>query len=203
VPQRLVDELDRDYSPGRTWQSLTAGIAPLLRLGDLLDVGSGDGAAASVLAPFCRSLTCIDTNERLIAAARERLLRQGQQNVRTQVADVHALPFRDGSFDSVIMFHTLTYAEHPGRAVVECARVLRPGGRFVLLCLDEHRQSEVTARYGERHPGFSPRTVRGLLTRAGLDVTSAEVVSREIKKPHLQVVRAIADKPGPRTRKPS
>ncbi|HTB59607.1 MAG TPA: metalloregulator ArsR/SmtB family transcription factor [Polyangia bacterium] len=203
VPQRLVDELDRDYSPGRTWQSLTAGIAPLLRLGDVLDVGSGDGAAASVLAPYCRSLTCIDTNERLIAAARERLLRQGQENVLTQVADVHALPFGDGSFDSVIMFHTLTYAEHPGRAVVECARVLRPGGRFVLLCLDEHRQSEVTARYGERHPGFSPRTVRGLLTRAGLEVTSAEVVSREIKKPHLQVVRAIADKPGTRTRKPS
>jgi SAM-dependent methyltransferase len=203
VPQRLVDELDRDYSPGRTWQSLTAGIAPLLRLGDVLDVGSGDGAAASVLAPYCRSLTCIDTNERLIAAARERLVRQGQENVHTQVADVHALPFPDGSFDSVIMFHTLTYAEHPGRAVVECARVLRPGGRFVLLCLDEHRQSEVTARYGERHPGFSPRTVRGLLTRAGLDVTSSEVVSREIKKPHLQVVRAIADKSSTRTRKPS
>jgi SAM-dependent methyltransferase len=203
VPQRLVDELDRDYSPGRTWQSLTAGIAPLLQLGDVLDVGSGDGAAASVLAPYCRSLTCIDTNERLITAARERLGRLGQENVRTQVADVHALPFPDGAFDSVIMFHTLTYAEHPGRAVSECARVLRSGGRFVLLCLDEHRQSEVTARYGERHPGFSPRTVRGLLTKAGLDVSSAEVVSREIKKPHLQVVRAIADKPSPRTRKPS
>ncbi len=73
---------------------------------------------------------------------------------------MHALPFRDASFDSAIMFHTLTYAEHPARALAECARVLRPGGRFVLLCLDEHRQSEVTARYGERHPGFSPRTVR-------------------------------------------
>jgi SAM-dependent methyltransferase/DNA-binding transcriptional ArsR family regulator len=205
VPQRLVDELDRDYSPGRTWQSLTAGIAPLLQLGDVLDVGSGDGAAASVLVPFCRSLTCIDTNERLIASARERLGRLGHDNVRTQVADVHALPFRDDSFDSVIMFHTLTYAEHPARAVAECARVLRPAGRFVLLCLDEHRQSEVTARYGERHHGFSPRTVRGLLTRAGLEVVSAEVVSREIKKPHLQVVRAIADNPSTRTstRKPS
>ncbi len=65
----------------------------------------------------------------------------------------------------------------------------------MLLCLDEHRQSEVTARYGERHPGFSPRTVRGLLSRAGLDVVSAEVVCRELKKPHLQVVLAIADKP--------
>lgn len=195
VPEHLVDELDRDYSPGRTWRSLTVGISALLRLGDVLDVGSGDGAAAAVIAPHCRSLTCIDTNARLIEAASERLCRQG--NVRAQVADAHALPFAEASFDSVLMFHTLTYAEEPARVLAECARVLRPGGRLVLLCLDEHRQAEVTARYGERHPGFSPRAVRALLTGAGLSVASSEVASRELKKPHLQVVLAVADKPHP------
>jgi SAM-dependent methyltransferase len=199
VPEHLVDELDRDYSPGRTWRSLTVGIAALLRLGDVLDVGSGDGAAASALAPYCRSLTCIDTNARLIEAARERLRRH--DNVRAQVADAHALPFTDASFDAVLMFHTLTYAAEPARVLKECARVLRPGGRLALLCLDEHRQSEVTARYGERHPGFSPRAMRSLLSRAGLGVVSAEVASRELKKPHLQVVLAIADKPSSRTTK--
>lgn len=190
----LIDELDRDYSPGRTWRSLAMGVASLLRLGDVLDVGSGDGAAAAVLAPHCRSLTCVDTNARLIEAAAERLRRHG--NVRAQVADAHDLPFEDASFDDVLIFHTLTYAEEPARVLKECARVLRPGGRLVLLCLDEHRQAEVTARYGERHPGFSPRAVRGLLARAGLTVASAEVASRELKKPHLQVVLAVADKPG-------
>ncbi|HEX4405253.1 MAG TPA: metalloregulator ArsR/SmtB family transcription factor [Polyangia bacterium] len=196
TPGHLVDELDRDYSPGRTWRSLTVGLAALLRLGDVLDVGSGDGAAAAAVAPHCRSLTCVDTNARAIEAARERLREHG--NVRTQVADAHALPFDDASFDAVLMFHTLTYAEHPARVLKECARVLRPGGRVVVLCLDEHRQSEVTARYGERHPGFSPSSVRGLLSRAGLTVASAEVASRELKKPHLQVVLAIADKPQPK-----
>jgi SAM-dependent methyltransferase len=191
VPEHAVD-LERDYSPGRTWQSLSVGIAAFLRLGDVLDVGSGDGAAAAALAPYCRSLTCIDVSDRLIAAARERL--GHRTNVRAQVADAHALPFEDESFDSVLVFHTLTYAEHPARVLKECARVLRPGGRAVVLCLDEHRQSDVTARYGERHPGFSPRAVRGLLTRAGLTVVSAEVAARELKKPHLQVVLAIADK---------
>jgi SAM-dependent methyltransferase len=193
VPEH-VDDLERDYSPGRTWQSLTVGIAALLRLGDVLDVGSGDGAAAAALAPYCRSLTCIDTNQRLIAAARERLA--PHRNVRAQVADAHALPFGDGTFDAILVFHTLTYAAQPARVLKECARVLRPGGRLVVLCLDEHRQSEVTARYGERHPGFSPRAVRGLLTRAGLAVASAEVAARELRKPRLQVVLAIADKPG-------
>src|SRR5579871_341116 len=191
--EALTDDLGRDYSPGRTWQSLVAGTAALLRLGDVLDVGSGDGAAAAAIAPYCRSLTCVDTNARLIEAARARL--HGQGNVNAQVADAHQLPFGDASFDDVLVFHTLTYAERPARVLAECARVLRPGGRMVVLCLDEHRQSEVTARYGERHPGFSPRALRGMLSRAGLGVVSAKVAARETKKPHLQVVLGIADKP--------
>ena len=192
-PESIADDMERYYSPGRTWQSLAAGIAALLRLGDVLDVGSGEGAAAASLAPYCRSLTCVDINPRLIAVARERLARHA--HVRVHLADVHALPFADGSFDSVLVFHTLTYAERPARALQECTRVLRPGGRMVLLCLDRHAQLEVTARYGERHPGFSPRALRGLLSRPGLEVVTSEVVCREARKPHLQVVMAIADKP--------
>jgi ArsR family transcriptional regulator len=186
------DEIERYYSPGRTWQSLSVGLAALLELGDVLDVGSGDGAAASALAPYCRTLTCVDTSARMIEAARERLLKL--KHVTARVADVHDLPFPAASFDAVLMFHTLTYAERPAQALAECARVLRPGGRLVLLCLDEHRQPEVTAPYGERHPGFSPANVKDLLSRTGLSVRTAEIACRESKKPHLQVVLAIAEK---------
>ena len=187
------DDIERYYSPGRTWQSLSVGLAGLLELGDVLDVGSGDGAAACALAPYCRSLTCVDTSARMIEAARERL--QKLKHVSAQVADVHELPFAASSFDAVLMFHTLTYAEKPARALAECARVLRPAGRLVLLCLDEHRQHEVTAPYGERHPGFTPAKVRDLLTATGLSVRTSEVACRESRKPHLQVVLAIAQKP--------
>jgi SAM-dependent methyltransferase len=199
LPDSAADDLERDYSPGRTWQSLAVGLAAFLDLGDVLDVGSGDGAAAVSLAPYCKSLTCIDTNLRMIDLAKERLGKLASAHpdldVRAQVADVHELPFRPASFDAVLVFHTLTYAQHPARALAECARVLRPGGRLVLLCLDQHEQHEVTARYGERHPGFSPRAVRRLLSAAGLDVVSSDVACREARKPHLQVVLAIADKP--------
>jgi ArsR family transcriptional regulator len=193
LPESAIDDIERYYSPGRTWQSLATGIAALLSLGDVLDVGSGDGAAALSLAPYCRSLTCIDTSARLIEIAQERLARY--PHVRAAVADVHALPFETASFDSVLVFHTLTYAERPAVALEECARVLRPGGRLVVLCLDQHKQLEVTARYGERHPGFSTRAVRSLLSSAGLSVVSASIACREARKPHLQVVLAIADKP--------
>ncbi|HXK16282.1 MAG TPA: metalloregulator ArsR/SmtB family transcription factor [Polyangiaceae bacterium] len=189
----FADDIARYYSPGRTWQSLSVGLAALLELGDVLDVGSGDGAAASSLAPYCRSLTCVDTSARMIEAARERLNKSA--HVTARVADVHELPFAAASFDSVLMFHTLTYAEKPAQALSECARVLRPGGRLVVLCLDEHRQHEITAPYGERHPGFTPSAVRDLLSRTGLSVRTSEVACRESRKPHLQVVLAIATKP--------
>jgi ArsR family transcriptional regulator len=192
LPESFAGEMERHYSPGRTWQSLAVGIAALLRLGDVLDVGSGDGAAAGYLAPYCRSLTCIDTSSRMIEAAKERLARY--DNVETHVGDVHDLPFHASSFDSVVVFHTLTYAEHPQRALEECARVLRPGGRLVLLSLDQHEQREVTAPYGERHAGFSPSTLRSLLSRAGLTVSFCNVACREAKKPHFQVVLAVAHK---------
>jgi SAM-dependent methyltransferase len=195
LPESFAGEMERHYSPGRTWQSLAVGLAALLDLGDVLDVGSGDGAAAGYLTPYCRSLTCIDTNPRMIEAASERLGRY--PNARTEVADVHDLPYRASSFDSILVFHTLTYAEKPQRALEESARVLRPGGRVVVLTLQAHEKRDITAPYGERHPGFTPRALKGLLTRAGLHVTFSDVACREAKKPHFEVVLSIAQKPKP------
>src|SRR5689334_11621097 len=94
-----ADDFERYYSPGRTWQSLAVGLAGLLELGDVLDVGSGDGAAAAALAPYCRSLTCVDLNARAIEAARTRLSRF--THARAAVADATALPFQSATFDAV------------------------------------------------------------------------------------------------------
>lgn len=186
-PEAAAGEMERHYSPGRTWQSLVAGVAALLRLGDVLDVGSGDGAAASFIAPYCKSLTCVDTSARMIAAAKKR-------GFAALEADAQAMPFADASFDDVLLFHTLAYAEEPRRVLDECARVLRPGGRVVVLSLDRHEHREVTAAYGERHPGFSAAELRKLLARAKLGVKHAGVATRETKKPHFQTVLAIGEK---------
>jgi ArsR family transcriptional regulator len=197
LPESAILELDRDYSPGRTWQSLALGAASLLRLGDVLDVGCGDGTVASVLAPYSQTLTCIDNDERAVQAASERLA--SHPHARARVADVHALPFEDASFDDVLLFHTLTYAEHPAQALAECARVLRPGGRVVLLCLDRHEEHDINVAYGLLHPGFSARELRGLLQTAGLNVSRAEIACREARKPQLRVVLAEAEKPAAST----
>jgi ArsR family transcriptional regulator len=193
-PDRFAGEMERHYSPGRTWQSLAAGLAAFLRLGRVLDVGSGDGAAAACFAPYCEQLRCIDINPRMVAAANERF--GAKVHINAQVADAHELPFPPSYFDAILVFHTLTYVESPKRVLAECARVLRPGGRLVVLSLDQHKHQDITAPHGERHPGFSPRSLKSMLSRTGLEVVRSEVASREAKKPHFQVVLAIAEQSG-------
>ncbi|MBK8258246.1 MAG: metalloregulator ArsR/SmtB family transcription factor [Polyangiaceae bacterium] len=193
LPESFAGQMERHYSPGRTWQSLATGLAGLLDLGDVLDVGSGDGAAASLFAARCKSLTCIDTSARMIEAAKHRFRKD--PHVHALVADASDLPFRPATFDVAILFHTLTYAEQPAQVFDETFRVLRSGGRVVVLSLDEHPHEEITAPYGEVRAGFSPRALRGMLTRAGFSVSECLVACRESKKPHFSVVLAVAEKP--------
>lgn len=209
LPDAFAGEMDRHYSPGRTWPALAAGLAALVELGDVLDVGSGDGAVAAMIAPGCRSITCVDASPKMVAAANARfaaLAPHGgdagaRPRARALEADAHGLPLDDASFDAALVFHTLTYAERPRDVLAECARVLRPGGKLVVLSLDAHEHAAVTAPYGERHPGFSPRALRGLVERAGLVVARSSVAFREPKKPHFEVVLAVAHKPGPGPRR--
>jgi ArsR family transcriptional regulator len=193
-PESVAGQMDRHYSPGRTWEATLFGLLGFIRLGDVLDAGSGDGAIAELLAPSCQSLTCLDISPRVLQAARRRLA--GQRNVAFAPGDVHALPFPDRRFDQVLLLHVLTYAKDPALALREAGRVLRPGGELVVSTLARHDHAEVTAGYGHVNAGFSPRALSAWLGReAGLEVQRCEVTSREKRSPHFSVVTAFAKKP--------
>jgi ArsR family transcriptional regulator len=192
-PDSVAGEMERHYSPGRTWEALARGLIGLADLGDVLDAGAGDGATAQLLAPRARSITCVDLSETLIDAARVRLA--GHANVRAEVADLHALPFAAASFDQVLLLNVLTHLRAPAGALAELARVLRPGGRLALVTLAAHDHLDVTASYGHVTAGFRPADVRRLLERAGLSVEQCAVTSRETRAPQFEVVTAFAAKP--------
>jgi ArsR family transcriptional regulator len=171
-------------------------MACLVRVDDVIDVGSGDGSVAQLLAPRARSWTCVDRSERVLTAARERLSRvAAAKSVRFVVGDAQSLPGRDASFDTALLLHVLTQIENPARACAEAARVLRPGGVLVTVTLDAHDQSDTTSAYGDVHPGFAPGTLRRMLTRAGLRVDACDVTSRDARPPCFRVVTALATKP--------
>ncbi|MGF1467937.1 MAG: metalloregulator ArsR/SmtB family transcription factor [Sandaracinaceae bacterium] len=193
-PDAVAGQMEHHYSPGRTWEATARGFLGLLQLGDLLDAGSGDGTVAALLAPHARSVTCLDRSERVLAAAERRL---GEMpNVRFAHGDLLELPFDEATFDEVILFNVLTCAEDPARAVMETARVLRPGGRLAGVTLRAHSHPEITAAYGHLVAGFEPGELRALLEGAGLGVDRCDVTSRERRPPHFEVLSFFAHRPG-------
>lgn len=189
----VAGDMERHYSPGRTWEALARSALPLLEPGDVLDIASGDGVTAELLAPHSRSLVCVDTSARVVEAASARLSRY--RNVDVREGDMHALPFDGPRFDLVLLMHALTYADRPAVAVAEAARVLRPGGRLLATCLARHEHKSAVQPYGHVNLGFLPKDLRRFAEKAGLDVQVCEVVTREKRPPHFEVISLIARKP--------
>lgn len=189
----VAGDMERHYSPGRTWEALARTALPLLEPGDVLDIASGDGVLAELLAPHSGRYVCIDANPRVVAAASERL--RSHANVEVIEGDMHALPFDAASFDLVVLMHALTYADKPAQAVAEAARVLRPGGRLLLSSLARHEHRNAVQAYGHVNLGFSEKELRRYASRAGLNVQGAESVTREKRPPHFEVISLLATKP--------
>ncbi|MBX3276236.1 MAG: metalloregulator ArsR/SmtB family transcription factor [Sandaracinaceae bacterium] len=192
-PDAVAGQMERHYSPGRTWEATARGFLGLARFGDVLDAGSGDGTLAALIAPRAKSVTCLDRSERVLTAAQARLA--AHDNVRLVQGDLHELPFEDASFDTVMLFNVLTFARRPAGVLAEVARVLRPGGQLALVTLAAHEHPDVAAGYGHVVPGFSPAALAKLLERAGLSVDSCEITSRERRQPHFSVLTAYAERP--------
>ncbi len=189
----VAGDMERHYSPGRTWEALARTALPLLEPGDVLDIASGDGVLAELLAPHSGRYVCVDTSARVVAAASERL--RGHRNVEVREGDMHALPFEAASFDLVVLMHALTYAARPAQAVAEAARVLRPGGRLLLSSLARHEHKVVVQAYGHVNLGFTPKEMRRFMEKSDLRVASCETVTREKRPPHFEVISLIGVKP--------
>ena len=186
----VAGQMERHYSPGRTWEATARGLLGLCDLGDVLDVASGDGVNAELVAPRAKSVTCLDVSEKVIDAGRRRLA--GLKNVRFERGDMHELPFKDASFDAVLLMNALQYAKSPAQVAGEAARVLRPGGLLTLVTLKRHRHESAVRPYNHENSGFVPGQLKTLIEKAGLQVETCAVTSRETKPPHFEIISAYA-----------
>ncbi|HLF30687.1 MAG TPA: metalloregulator ArsR/SmtB family transcription factor [Xanthomonadales bacterium] len=182
----VAGNMERHYSPGRTWQALAHGLADLIEPGAVLDIASGDGVLAELLAPRATHITCIDISERVIEAGRKRL--QAFANVRFEPGDMHALRLPDQSFDTVFLMHALTYTRQPQVVLNEAARVLRRGGKLLALTLLEHRHEKMVALYDHANLGFKPRDLEQMATKAGLRPVSCKVSTVERRTPNFTLL---------------
>jgi len=188
----VAGDMERHYSPGRTWEALARTLTGLIDSGDVLDIASGDGVLAELLAPHARSILCLDASERVVKAARTRL--KTFANVEVRAGDMHSLDLGTRRFDLVLLMHALTYSDRPAVAIAEAARVLRPGGRLLASTLARHAHRTAVEPFDHRNLGFRADELRDFATKAGLKILNCERVTRERRPPHFEVLSLLARK---------
>lgn len=188
----VAGDMDRHYSPGRTWEATSRALVKLLEPGRVLDVASGDGLMAELLAPVASEVVCMDISEKVVAAGRKRMTNHA--NVEFRIGDMHQLPFGDGEFDTVLLMHALTYTTQPERVVREASRVLKPRGSLLLVTLARHRHKKAVEPYNHSNLGFTPEQLRKLAIQNGLSVSYCDTTTHEKRPPNFAVLTLSAQR---------
>lgn len=135
-----------------------------------LDLGTGTGRILQLLAGIARKATGIDCNREMLAIARANLEKAGLNGFLVRQAEVQNLPLPSGSADLVTVHQVLHYLDHPAAALREAARVLKTGGRLLIVDFAPHSIEELRHAHAHRRLGFSVQEVASWCSPAGLEV---------------------------------
>lgn len=145
-------------------------------IGTLIDIGTGTGRMLELFAPAARQALGIDRSSEMLRLARAKLAEQGLVNAELRQADLYALPMADAVADVAIIHHVLHFAQQPGAAIAEAARVLAPGGRLLIADFAPHEREEFRSRDGHTRLGFSDEQIHGWFDTAGLAPVRTEAL---------------------------
>ncbi len=161
------DELRALHSPdAEVERHLIAALASA-PLGHLLDIGTGTGRMAELFAEQAERVVALDRNLEMLRVARAKLQHLPAARIELVQGDFADLPFADASFDTVVLHQVLHFAQDPGPALAEAARVLRTGGRIAIVDFASHDHEELRTRHQHARLGFTDRQMADLLKSAG------------------------------------
>ena len=166
---QLAGRFGRSYCPGRSWQALSHTMIALLPPLTVADLGAGEGTLAQLLAKKAR---------------------HGFKNLEYRLGDIEDPPIDKNSVDLAFLSQALHHAIRPERAIAAAYRILKKGGRLVVLDLLSHRFEKARELYADHWLGFSEVQLHQWLEEAGFSGIEVTVVSREKQSPHFQTVFA-------------
>lgn len=162
------DRLRRLHVDDREVERLILDLLPEPRLGTLLDVGTGTARILELLAPRLERGEGIDLSREMLAVARANLERAGLTQCAVRRADMYELPFEVATFDVVTVHQVLHFADEPGRVIAESARVLKAGGRVLVVDFAPHDLESLRDEHAHRRLGFADAEVEAWFRAAGL-----------------------------------
>jgi len=178
----------RQLVPGRSWAAWARALGHLLPPLDVVDIGCGEGYLTIEAARWARNVIGIDRSDEVLDRAKALAMRRHVTNVEWKKGDLGRLPLRDESVDVALLSQSLHHASDPERAIAETMRVLRPGGRLLILDLRDHDQTWVRNRFGDRHLGFSPSDLEAWLRGAGMADVRVQVGASKAGDPFAVLI---------------
>ena len=172
-----------------------AATAALLPRGYVVaDLGCGTGQASAALAPNVRQVIAVDNSAAMLKAARRATA--GFDNVELRRGDLTAVPVEDAACDAALLLLVLSYVPDPAAVLSEMSRILKPGGRAVVVDLLPHDRDDFRRRLGQQRLGFAPADVEQLMREAGFEQPSVRPLPPEANVKGPALFLATATKPG-------
>src|SRR6185369_10576696 len=131
------------------------------------DLGCGTGQVSGSLAPFVRRVVAVDGSAAMLQAARKRL--HGISNVDLRRGELEALPIDDARLDAATLMLVLHHIAEPSKALSEVSRVLKPGGRLLVVDMLPHDREHYRQHMGHAWLGFSEEHTTRLFSDAGFE----------------------------------
>lgn len=190
----LAGKFGRNYVPGRSWKALAETLLQLMPPMVIADLGAGEGTFSQLLAQRARQVIAVDNSARMVEFGSQLARQNGIANLEYRQGDLESPPIADGSVDLAFFSQSLHHAIHPLQAVEAAHRMLKPGGRIVVLDLKRHGFEEARDLYADTWLGFSEVEIKGFLEKAGFTQVQTWIVDREKQAPGFETLLAVGSK---------
>jgi ArsR family transcriptional regulator len=191
---QLAGRFGRSYCPGRSWKAVAHTMIAMLPPLVVADLGAGEGTLSQLIARKAKKVIAIDNAPKMVEFGSRLAKKHGFRNLEYRLGDIENPPIDGNSVDLAIFSQALHHAIHPERAIAATHRILKRGGRIVILDLLSHRFEKARELYADHWLGFSEVQLQQWLEKAGFTDVEVTVVSREKETPHFQTVFAFGIK---------
>ena len=191
----IAGRLGKNYCPGRSWEALGHFLLYLVPSIKVADLGAGEGLVSQMLARQASHVYCIDNSRRMVEVGTELAQRNGLENLEYLVGDIEDVPLGEGVVHLALLSQALHHSIHPDKAIKEAYRILKPGGRILILDLKEHNFEKARELYADNWLGFPENKLHAWIKDAGFESIEVSTVAKEEQEPQFETLLATALKP--------
>jgi ArsR family transcriptional regulator len=147
------------------------------KLGTLVDIGTGTGRIVELFSQQAETAIGIDRSPEMLRVARGKLTSARLDGWELRQGDIMALPLDPGSVDTLVLHQVLHYLPAPETAIAELARVVKPGGRVLIVDFAPHAHEELRTQDAHARLGFSDDQIGHWFGASGMTLVQTEELS--------------------------